>query len=318
MSDRSAPADTLTRWRYWLITPEQLRRPETARLLPNDPKDKAVWGTGATGAVCRHDPTHTPPHPGCTCGIYAIGGADIQFGSALRQVYWTQRVRNIWAELHGSVSPVLNPPPKSPAAMVELLRSHGWRLGGTRAYDPRNQFVIGRVRLNNAVPTAPPPADVWRLKSWRGESALVEALFIEPSAATDDVGCDVDELAAALSGRYRVPCEVGYPRYTQEDWDARTIPTAAHVDVPSWRDLGFRPPGARELPRFGTATVPSTGRKRPRVWTATVRAGGTRRDGAPPRDRVRLSSLARPGRTGEPDRRFFTTRRDEYDWRDHR
>ncbi|SIA00038.1 Uncharacterised protein [Mycobacteroides abscessus subsp. abscessus] len=313
MSDRSAPADTLTRWRYWLITPELLR-PDKARLLPNDPKDKAVWEHGVTDAVCRHDPTHTPPHPGCTCGIYAIGGADIQFGSALRQVYWTQRVRNIWADLHGSVSPVLNPPPKSPAAMVELVRSHGWRLGRTRAYDPRNQFVIGRVRLNNAVPSAPPPADVWQLKSWRGQSALVEALYIEPSAAMDDVGCDVDELAAALSDRYRVPCEVGYPRYTQEDWDARTIPTAAHVDVPSWRDLGFRPPGVdAPPPRFWTTTLPATGRKHPRVWTATVPAGGGR-GGTP----LRESGRARPGRTGAPDRRFFTTRRDEYDWRDRR
>jgi len=43
---------------------------------------------------CRYDPTHRPPHPGCSCGVYAIGGssgngvqvrvADIRAGRSCR------------------------------------------------------------------------------------------------------------------------------------------------------------------------------------------------------------------------------------------
>lgn len=261
MDEQHEPADTLTRWRYWLITPERLRRPETARLLPGDPRDRSVWGGSETVALCRRDPTHRPPHPGCTCGIYAIGAVDIQYGAAGRTWVWDDSFGRVWAEAHGGR---LSAPawPESLGEQVRFMR-RWWRSGSLtdyrhwlRIYSPQNQFVIGRVRLRNAVPnTAPPPeAGGWQFKSWRGESATIEALYVDESDAADEAHCDLGQLADALSGRYGVPCEVGYPLYSQADWDDRT--TALPGDVPSWGELGLHPPGADvPPPKFSTATV---------------------------------------------------------------
>lgn len=261
IDEQHEPVDTLTRWRYWLITPELLR-PEKARLLPGDPKDRAVWGRGETIAVCRRDPTHRPPHHGCTCGIYAIGGVDVQFGAAGRAWVWDQSFGRVWAEVHGGR---LSAPewPDSPRAQVQFMR-RWWRPDSPtkfrhklRLYSPQNQFVIGRVRLRNAVPNAAPPPTFggdWQFKSWRGESATIDALYVEDSDAAEAAHCDVGELADALSDKYGVPCEVGYPPYTQADWDDRT--TALPGDVPSWGELGLHPPGAdAPPPKFFTVTV---------------------------------------------------------------
>lgn len=241
------PIDSLVRWRYWLITPELLRRPRAARLLPGDPKDRAVWSGGPTVAVCRRDPTHRPPHLGCTCGIYAIGAADVQYGSAGREWVWDSSFGTVWDEVHGGrfTAPAW---PESLREQVQFMREH-WRPESRaefrhwlRIYSPLNQFVIGRVMLRNVVPNRQPPprGGNWQFKSWRAASATIEALYVEQSDATDEARCGADELAAGLADRYGVSCNVGYPAYTAADWKDRT--TDLGNGAPSWRELGLSPP----------------------------------------------------------------------------
>ncbi|MDZ7883611.1 MAG: hypothetical protein U5N53_12150 [Mycobacterium sp.] len=242
-------AEALTRWRYWLITPELLRRPRAARLLPGDPKDQAVWGSGLTVAVCRRDPSHRPPHPGCSCGLRGINGANIQHGSAARQWVWDSSFGGVWTAAHGGrwSAP---PRPSSIAEQVRFMRGRARRTHLSdfrewmRKYSPLNQFVVGRVQLHNAALDPGRMSEdggVRQHDSWRAESATLDSLYIEKSTATNDAHCDADELAAALRDLYEVPCQVGYPAYTQEDWDARTIDLGE--TQPTWEQLGLYAPG---------------------------------------------------------------------------
>lgn len=147
------------------------------------------------------------------------------------------------------------PPPSSPSEQSRFMNTNvdqqiyytdsarHWR----HIYDPRNQFVIGRVELHDARKVDRKGDE---FQSWRARSAQLEALYFEESAATDEAECDVDELAAALGERYGVPCEVGLPCYTQEDWDARTMLPGTISD----ERLGLYAPGGKS--KYSIAVVP--------------------------------------------------------------
>lgn len=240
--------DPLTLWRYWFI---HARRGFKRDLLPVQRKDKTVWGRGITHAVCRRNPAHTPPHPDCTCGIYAIGPADIHFASAAH--YWAgdqyERAANLGT--HGILG-VERPGHIHP--QVPWLQAQA---AAYRDYD----IVIGRVQLYNAMLHQ---RSHDKLKCWRGSAALLEALYV-----SDRVTRHPKQLCAQLSEKYGVTCEIGYPPYTQDDWDNRT-PTQLlepRVDV-TWADLGLYPPGTTAPPsKYFTATVPPRPeRRRLRTW----------------------------------------------------
>ena len=160
LDDDHQPIDELTRWRYWIV-PHNLVRPSTVKLQPGDHKDKNVWTRDGATAVCRRDPTHKPPHPDCSCGLYAINGANIQAAVGLRQFQWDAIVQHAWREMHGYTTSLTHPPTlASPDMQLEIVkdwwartrepRHDGVYIG--RLWHPGNLFVVGQVRMRNVLP----------------------------------------------------------------------------------------------------------------------------------------------------------------------
>jgi hypothetical protein len=125
-------------------------------------------------------------------------------------------------------------------------------------------IVIGRVQLHGAIRNQPPPDNPAQLPTWRGASALIEALYV-----SSRVTRDTERLCATLSDKYGVPCNMGYPPYTQQDWDNRArSKTLNPRDNTPWAEVGMYPPGKTAPQRFFTATVPPRqGRKPLHTWT---------------------------------------------------
>ncbi|OCB62291.1 hypothetical protein [Mycobacterium parascrofulaceum] len=251
-------SDTMTAWRYWHI-PRHRGRPRNA-LHNVNPKDRTVWVRGITHAVCRHNPTHTPPARGCTCGIYAMGAADIQFASATHYHAADQFQRLAELGEHGSHGLGF-----SAAELAKRDDEYVRDLYGWAHHYQSWDVIIGRIQLHNPVQHQRPPDKPGQLRCWRGGSALLEALYI--SDRTRDAG----PLRATLSGKYGVPCDVGYPAYTQADWDNRTQTEKLDPrnESSSWAQVGLYPPGKTAPRRFFTATVPPGQdlSKRLQTWT---------------------------------------------------
>lgn len=216
----TTPVETLTKYRYWWLTPEG----EPVDLRPIGNQDRTKWGPGTTTAACRHDETHVPPHPGCTCGLYAVGVPDIEY--AVKFLNWRyQKTIEFY-----------------------LRRTFGLRWSITSARQtapPMDPLVIARVQLHNAVPrytaiSGIPAAP--QIQSWRAATATIEAFYLPPNA---------EYAADALTAKYDAPCIFGYPEYTQEDWDARTMfdgqRTDPHLDYefPTYASFGMYPPADR-------------------------------------------------------------------------
>jgi hypothetical protein len=201
------------RWRYWLLPSDEIR------LSPISPKkDTTTWLRGVTRAACRHDRSHVPPEPGCTCGLYAVGPVDIRYMVALRQWAHKQRIR----VKYGMLAAVL------PATKVPPLAS----------------AVIGEVTMFDARPFSYPVTTMshpdggrWpEVPAVRAGSARISRLWVPEDRA---------EVADPLGDIYGVTCDVGDPTYTQADWDARTQwDSDPHLLFPSHEDFGLNPPRA--------------------------------------------------------------------------
>lgn len=100
------------------------------------------------------------------------------------------------------------------------------------------------------------------IKCWRGSSAQLEALYI-----SDRVTRHPEQLCAQLSGKYGVTCQVGYPPYTQEDWDNRTRTELLkpRIDV-TWADVGLYPPGKTAPRKFFPAVAPPRPERKLHTW----------------------------------------------------
>lgn len=251
----------LTAWRYWLL-PQ--RRGTPIRLHPFGPQDKTHWQAGTTVARCRHDPTHTPPHPDCTCGLFAMTLIDVRYSVGCRN--WVQnRVRNAIERQHA--------------------RDQISGYNQTTVPDPDDWVsaqpkpVIGKVQLHHAVETTQ-TEDIadgeYVSRCWRARAATIEALYVPEEAA---------HAARVLSAVYEVPCEVGYPdSYSMTEWNQRTrldthlFDPGQRIKYPEFAELGLYPPGtddaakradaAKRSPpprRFLTATVPA--RRTVQTWT---------------------------------------------------
>ncbi|PND58119.1 hypothetical protein CRM90_09005 [Mycobacterium sp. ENV421] len=231
----------LIAWRYWHLP---TRRGHRRDLRNVSPKDQTVWGRGTTHAVCRRDPSHTPPHPGCSCGIYVMGAVDIQLAAATH--YYAadeyQRVANLGR--HGT----LGIPEKDGFIDARVP----WIEEQARYYQGYD-IVIGRVRAYNVVRHQRPPDNPDQLPCWRAGSALLEALYMSKRIIRD-----AEQLRAQLSEKYAVPCEIGFPAYTQEDWDNRAQPDGLKDTEAKWAEVGLYPPGkkAPPPPRFWVETLP--------------------------------------------------------------
>lgn len=257
------------------------------RLKPQRRQDKTDWTSSPIVAVCRHDEGHSPPHPDCSCGIYAIGLADMhlvveghkhareELAVAKRCLVDGQRLGGAF----GGESPI------SWAGMDAELAGRPVRPGRVRGDTPEGRLwgqlaalgdvylghsiVAGRVRLRGAVPYSDNEdrgAGMFsHARVWRGSSAVLEALYVEEDAAAGDQ----EVLRARLSDKYGVPVSVGLPAYTMADWEART--TTMSPDAPTWDELGLYAPGAPPPPvKFFTAVLPGSPRRR---WGAL---GGSR------------------------------------------
>ncbi|ULE32579.1 hypothetical protein [Mycobacterium sp. IDR2000157661] len=244
--------DTLTAWRYWHL-PARLGQRRDLRNV--NPKDQTVWGRGVNHAVCRHNPQHTPPHPGCSCGIYVMQAVDIQLASATH--YYAadeyQRIANLGR--HGT----LGIPEKDGFidARVPWIEEQA-------SYYQQYDVVIGRVRAFNVVRHQRPPDNPDQLPCWRAGTALLEALYL-----SNRVTRDAEQLRAKFSEKYAVPCEIGYPPYTQEEWDNRAKPDGLNDTEAKWADVGLYPPGKTAPPprRYFTATASGRDRKPLQTWT---------------------------------------------------
>lgn len=224
----SEPA-TLTRWRYWRVDPHG------SKLVNNDPTDSTCWEGGTARAVCRHDPTHAPPHAGCRCGVYAIGRFDIHAAAAgYGELVATVR-RSLQREYSGHLG-------LSPAVTVSADFYERERL--FRRYGQRHELVLGEVQLSNAVPHARGNS---HFRAWRAESAAVKRLYVPPAALNGEA------LAERLAERYGVPADVGLPGYSEQDWTERT-PGFDH----DHKRLGLGPAGwtPRRPTRYFTAKLP--------------------------------------------------------------
>lgn len=248
--------DALTLWRYWHLP---TRRGQPRDLRNVQAKDKTVWGPGVTHAVCRRDPTHTPPHPGCSCGIYAMSAADIQMASAVHYYARDEYTRLANLGTHGTFG-IPERPGYIDARVPWLLEQAD--------YYVRYDVIIGRVQLCDAVQYT--PDDPAQLRCWRGRSALLEALYLSPRITRDP-----EQLIAKFSQKYGVPCEIGYPPYSQQDWDDRSPADTTDELGPdsekAWATVGLYPPGKTAPPsKFFTTTLPpDRGRKRLRTWIET-------------------------------------------------
>lgn len=237
-TDHHDVIDTLTAWRYWHI-PAKPGRPRDLRNV--NPKDRTVWTRGVTHAVCRRNARHTPPHPGCSCGIYAMGTADIQFASATHYHAADDFKRLAKLGEYGSLGLGL-----STSQLQQRDDEQVKDLYGYAHHYAMWDIVIGRVQLNGAVPHERPPDKPGQLRCWRGESAVIEALYVSSRVTRDP-----ERLCAALRGKYGVPCQLGYPPYTQLDWDNRTQTEKLDPRNPSssWASVGLHPPGKTPPPR---------------------------------------------------------------------
>lgn len=174
--------ETITRWRYWVL------KPGKTRLRPFGPKDTTVWTDGETVARCRHDRSHVPPHPDCTCGLYATTLADVTHALACRdrladQVGWAAYEQESgWAS----------------------VTVHG-RTVRPEDVQSRPRPVIGQVEMHDAVevPNELPSGDgPYPSRRWRARSANIAALYVPT---------DLADVAEAISNRYGAPCHVGNP-----------------------------------------------------------------------------------------------------------
>ena len=215
-------AGTLTRWRYWLMP-----RDEPPTLHPFGPHDTTVWRRGETVAACRHDPAHTPPAPGCTCGLYAMTLVDVRYSVACRAWLIDYLRWAVYAEKHGYIA----------ASVFAMRATAAWA-------QTQPWLVIGEVRLHHAVPMRrdqPTGDGEYLSRSWRARSAVITALFVPPDAA---------DTVDALAETYGAPCEVGYPNHwTRAEWDARAVRDGQRISAdhpltyPSHAKLGLHPPG---------------------------------------------------------------------------
>ncbi|WP_428339990.1 hypothetical protein [Mycobacterium sp.] len=234
----------VTLWRYWHVPTQRGQR----RNLRNiSAKDVSPWVRGVTHAVCPLNPEHTPPHRDCTCGLYgSVNLADVQHASACRYRALDQSERLIKLGLHGT----LGSPQGRGIRMPQLEQ----QVRNDRRFD----LVLGRIRAFNAIPHQRPPGSP-KLPSWRAQSAQIEALYISTR-----VTLDPERLRATLTETYGVLTEIGYPPYTQADWDTRA--NVSDDNDSAWAEVGLHPPGKTPPPRrFFTASAP--GRKRLRTWT---------------------------------------------------
>jgi phage tail protein X len=201
---------------------------EPPTLRPFGPHDNTVWRRGKTVARCRHDPNHTPPHPGCTCGLYAMTLIDVRYSVACRAWLIDYLRWAVYAEKHGYIA----------ATMFAQRATAEWAAGQPHP-------VIGEVRLYDPVPMCRDQTTgdgEYLSRSWRARAAVITALYV-PAAAADVVD--------ALARRYGVPCEVGYPDgWTRAEWDVRAVRDGQRISpdhplrYPSHAALGLHPPGA--------------------------------------------------------------------------
>lgn len=72
---------------------------------------------------------------------------------------------------------------------------------------------------------------------------------------------------AAGAVRVGVTCQVGYPPYTQEDWDNRTRTELLkpRIDV-TWADVGLYPPGKTAPRKFFPAVAPPRPERKLHTW----------------------------------------------------
>lgn len=242
--------DALTLWRYWHI---HARRGLVRDLRNVNTKDRTMWGPGVTHAICRRDPTHTPPHPGCSCGIYVMGAVDIQYASAMHYFGRDEYTRLANLGTHGT----LGIPERAgyvDARVPWLLEQADYYL--------RYDVVIGRVRAHQVVRHQPDHPG--QLPCWRAQSAVIEALYLSSRITRDP-----EHLIAKFSEKYEVPCQLGYPPYTQDEWDNRAQPEQLDLNNEArWAEVGLYPPGKTAPPsKYFTATVPPRPeRKRLRPW----------------------------------------------------
>lgn len=287
-SNRPAPDAEKILYRFWHL--QRAAGSLRPHLKPQRRQDKTDWTASPIVAVCRHDQSHVPPHPECTCGIYAIGLADMHLvveghkhargllEEAKRGLIEGQRLGGAFE----GVSPI------NWAGIDAELAGRAVRRGRVCADSPQGQLagqvaalwrvyhghsiVAGRVRLRGAVPYSDNedrgPGMFDHAKVWRGSSAILEELYVEEDAAAGDQ----EVLRARLSQKYGVPVSVGLPDYTLADWEARTPNMSP--DAPTWDDLGLYAPGAAPPPaRFFTTTLPGESApaagsaRRPSSWT---------------------------------------------------
>lgn len=210
--------DTLTAWRYWLLRPED----PTPILRPFGPHDKTVWER-ETHAVCRHDPAHTPPHPDCTCGLYAMTLLDVRYSVAARR----------WLD--------------SFVVESSVTEHFGWSFWVRNRARIRQEWlaeqpkpVIGEIRMGDVVEEHKPQGTGHTSRSWRARSATLIALYVPEDAA---------DTADALTEKYGVPCTVGYPSgWSQDEWDTRSQMAGCRVAeygrtrYPTYAQFGLYPP----------------------------------------------------------------------------
>lgn len=213
-----AMIDTLTAWRYWILRPEDSK----PVLRPFGPHDTTVWHHETT-AGCRHDPSHTPPHVDCTCGLFAMTLLDVRYAVAARR--WLEGVAADYA-----------------------YRQHkgfgNWLAFGQRfrrewiAEQPKP--VIGKVLMRHAVEGHKVQPTGHTSRSWRARSATILALYVPEDAAS---------AADSLSADYSVPCTVGYPSgWSQDEWDTRSrldgcfVAEGTSRRYPPYEEFGLLPP----------------------------------------------------------------------------
>lgn len=225
----------ITRWRYWFLPVDES---EPVRLMPIGDYDKTVWGPGTVVASCRHDESHVPPHPGCTCGLYAVGAVDVQYAVRLLQWRYEKAIEVMLAERFGY---------GIGTAMVKAR--------ARKTAPKQNPVVIGRVFLNNVVPRYTPVSNIAggvEITSWRAASGAIEALYVQADGAY---------AVEALSDRYGAPCVVGWPGYAQVDWEERTrldghrVSDDVALGYPTFEEFGLYPPKSRGKKRITEGAV---------------------------------------------------------------